>query len=208
MGLYISNINVNDNETFINQAPFSFDLSVMDLYLSLASGSTLLSLDKSMIANFKELFLNLSKSKISIWVSTPSFAEMCLADSSFNNNILPNLKLMLFCGETLVNSCASKLHKRFPGIRIINTYGPTEANVAITAIDIDEEMSNMESALPVGYVKEDCNIFIVNNEGNEVPDGEKGEIVIAGSSVSIGYFNNELATKKAFSTVKINGGFQ
>ena len=43
-------------ETFLNQAPFSFDLSVMDLYGSLATGGTLYSITRGEIANFKALF--------------------------------------------------------------------------------------------------------------------------------------------------------
>lgn len=201
--------------TFLNQAPFSFDLSVMDLYLSLYSGSTLYSIDKEMIGSLKQLFNNFKVSGIDIWVSTPSFAEMCLADSSFNSKLLPNLKLMLFCGETLTNNCVKKLYERFENIKVINTYGPTETTVAITGIEVDKTLCDNKNPLPVGYVKEDCKILIVKesngqikNDGanlmfgekkyNILPQGEKGEIVISGKSVSPGYLNNEEVTKKVF----------
>ncbi|HTC13040.1 MAG TPA: AMP-binding protein, partial [Chthoniobacterales bacterium] len=65
-------------ETFLNQAPFSFDLSVMDIYLSLATAGTLFSLEKGHIANLKSLYLALRKSEATTWVSTPTFAQMCL----------------------------------------------------------------------------------------------------------------------------------
>lgn len=195
---------IDDNTVFMNQAPFSFDLSVMDLYLSLSNGCTLFSISKESIANMKTLFDNFKDSNISIWVSTPSFAEMCLVDSSFNSNLLPNLKEFLFCGEVLTNSCAARLKERFKDSRVINTYGPTEATVAITSVEVDDEINKI-SPLPVGKVKSDCKIFIMDEEGKEVPEGEKGEVVIVGDSVSTGYYNNKAITDKSFGIMNLNG---
>ena len=74
---------VEGGETFLNQAPFSFDLSVMDLYLSLTTGGTLYSVTRREIADFKSLFLALDAAPLTAWVSTPSFAQLCLAERSF-----------------------------------------------------------------------------------------------------------------------------
>jgi D-alanine--poly(phosphoribitol) ligase subunit 1 len=65
-------------EVFLNQAPFSFDLSVMDLYCSLAAGGTLFSISRDLIENPKNLYRALAISGVTTWVSTPSFAQMCL----------------------------------------------------------------------------------------------------------------------------------
>jgi D-alanine--poly(phosphoribitol) ligase subunit 1 len=204
-GLSLSDFNEDGQCVFMNQAPFSFDLSVMDLYLALASGSTLFSIDKQMVINLKSLFEYLKKSNISVWVSTPSFAEMCLADKSFNKELLPNLKLFLFCGETLSNKCAKNLHERFQDSKVINTYGPTEATVAVTSVEICSDICDTQDPLPVGVVKDDCKILILDEQGTHAPEGVKGEIVIAGDSVSIGYYKNQPSTIKAFSKLQLNG---
>ena len=80
---------------YLNQAPFSFDLSVMDLYMSLASGSCLYMLDKQTQQSYRLLFEALRESGAQVWVSTPSFADMCLADASFCDSLLPELELFL-----------------------------------------------------------------------------------------------------------------
>lgn len=186
----------------LNATPFSFDLSVMDMYISLACGGTLFSIDKKMIANTKELFANLQKSGISVCVCTPSFADMCLADSRFNEELLPQLTCFLFCGETLTNRTAAELLARFPSVRVVNLYGPTEATVSVTAVEIDRQVCSLSSPLPVGKCKGDCEILIMNEDGVLLPDQKQGEIVIAGDSVSIGYYNNPENTAKAFFTYK------
>ncbi len=202
------------NEVFLNQAPFSFDLSVMDLYMSLSTGGTLWSVDKDEISNPKELFASFAKSQTSVWVSTPSFAEVCLLDRSFNETLLPNVKHFLFCGEILTHDCASKLTQRFPRASVENLYGPTEATVAVTTLTITPDILSAFNPLPVGRVKPDAQVLICDTDQlsaqiasgkgilphrpEELSEGKVGELIIAGPNVSVGYLNNPEQTSKAF----------
>lgn len=190
--------------SFINQAPFSFDLSVMDLYLSLYTGGTLWVLTKKVQSNMKFMFDILKESKADVWVSTPSFADVCLSDQEFCNELLPNLKEFLFCGEVLTNVTVSKLHKRFPTVKVVNTYGPTESTCAITNITITKSINKRIAPLPVGKPKKGTWLNIIDEKGNVLKDAEKGELVIIGDSVSIGYFNNKELTEKKFGIIIIN----
>ena len=135
---------------FLNQAPFSFDLSVMDLYPCLVTGGTLVSVRAADVAVPKRLFALLERSGISTWVSTPSFARFCLAEPSFGETMLPRLRRLLFCGETLPPAVARQLLDRFPRAAVWNTYGPTEATVATTSVRIDRELLARDGPLPVG----------------------------------------------------------
>lgn len=183
---------------FMNQAPFSFDLSVMDLYTSLVSGGTLWCVDKKTQKETGALLEYLHSGNINYWVSTPSFAEMCLADMSFDEKLLPGLRAFLFCGEKLTNETAGRLRNRFKSAKILNTYGPTESTVAVTEVVIDDEMISSKEALPIGSVKPGTEIRIVKEDGTLAEDGEKGEILIYGNTVSSGYFNDVVRTDKAF----------
>ncbi|MCL4529694.1 MAG: D-alanine--poly(phosphoribitol) ligase subunit DltA [Chloroflexi bacterium] len=189
-------------ETFLNQAPFSFDLSVMDLYSSLASGGTLFSLTKDQISEPKLLYQTLAESNVSVWVSTPSFARLCLAEPTFNEKMIPTARKFWFCGETLAPEVASGLLNRFPKAEVWNTYGPTEATVATTSIRIDQDVLARYNPLPVGRAKPDSEVQILV-DGNPAPVGERGEIVIAGKNVSIGYIHRPDLTSRAF--YEVNG---
>src|ERR1700739_3623102 len=99
-------------EVFLNQAPFSFDLSVMDLYCSLATGGTLFSISRDLLASPKLLYRARASSGITTWVSTPSFAEMCLVEQTFGGSLLPRVRRFLFCGEILLPETARLLLDR------------------------------------------------------------------------------------------------
>ena len=189
---------VKAGEVFLNQAPFSFDLSVMDVFGSLVSGGTLASITKEELSNLKALYLRLVDSGVTTWVSTPSFAQMCLIEKGFNAGMLPAMKRFLFCGETLAPETASQLLERFPAAEVWNTYGPTEATVATTSVRVDKELLQAFSPLPVGYEMPGTRVAVVDETGAEVPEGERGELVIAGPNVSPGYLRRPELTEKAF----------
>ncbi|MEG0249438.1 MAG: D-alanine--poly(phosphoribitol) ligase subunit DltA [Peptostreptococcus sp.] len=182
----------------MDQPAYSFDLSVSQLYPGITNGACLYSLSKKIVADFRSLFTEMKKSNMEVWVSTPSFAGMCLADKDFDENLLPNLRKMLFIGEVLPVEVAKKLYERFPKIEVINGYGPTEATVGISHVVIEDKHINSGDSLPVGVPMPNCTIKILDEDGNEVKQGEKGEISIIGPSVSKGYYKNEEKTKKSF----------
>lgn len=176
-------------EIILNQANFSFDLSVSDLYLSLISGSEHFILENRSNLDFAEMFKQLKLSNATIAIMTPSFADLLCLDKSFGQNLMPNLRTILFCGETLLNTTVEKLYSRFDNIRIINSYGPTECTFAVTSIEITKDFANKEN-IPVGKPKKDVEIIIVDDEKNKLKDGKMGEILIAGESVADGYLRN------------------
>lgn len=199
-------LNIDGSEKVImNQAAYSFDLSVTTIYPGLTHGATLFSLSKKTLADYKELFRQFASSDMAIWVSTPSFAGVCITESTFNEKMLPKLESMIFIGEVLPKNLAKELMERFPKTRIINGYGPTEATVAISANDVTYEMIEDSKSLPVGVVMDTTKVRIIDENGKDVADGEKGEIAIIGKSVSKGYFKNEQKTNEVFYYDEFNG---
>jgi D-alanine--poly(phosphoribitol) ligase subunit 1 len=189
---------ITPGETFLNQAPFSFDLSVMDVFGSLLTGGTLACVTKEELGNLKLLYQRLAESGVTCWVSTPSFAQMCMIEKGFRSEMLPDLRRFLFCGETLAPETASQLLERFPTVEVWNTYGPTEATVATTSVRIDRAMLEKYSPLPVGYPMSGTQVLAVDEQGESVAEGERGEILIAGPNVSPGYLGRPDLNAKVF----------
>lgn len=191
----LSDFNLPEHPSFLVQAPYSFDLSVMSLYPALTSAGKLVVLPHHITQNFAQLFMTLPKMQFNIWVSTPSFAQMCFLDKTFDGEHHPDLTHFLFCGEELPHTEAAMLKKKFPKSHIFNTYGPTETTVAVTQVEITDEILQKYDRLPIGKVKEDTEITIDKSKGDK--PGE-GELIISGPSVSKGYLNNPEKTEAAF----------
>lgn len=180
----------NAADVFINVALFSFDLSVYELLTFAALGATILLNDKS-TTDKPELFLNrIEKYKGTIWVSTPSYSF--IYSRIENSSIDETLKYFLFCGEILPNQLAKALKSSFKKTKILNTYGPTEATVATTLIEITDEIIEKYNPLPVGFPKAESQILI-----------QEDEIVIVGKNVSLGYLNRADLNEQKF--LKIDG---
>ena len=183
----------------LNQAQFTFDLSVADFYYTLYTGCTLeLSMEGCPISD--------CGSRAQLAVMTPSFADCCLLDERFAAKTLPCLQTIFFCGEPLRGSTVRRLWRRFPGLRIINAYGPTEATCAVTAVEITPELAK-EERLPIGYrhgeavtVTLEQQDSITLQAGSTADDdsvsgeqfhGRSGRITLQGQSVAAGYLGGE-----------------
>jgi D-alanine--poly(phosphoribitol) ligase subunit 1 len=178
---------IERGEIFLNQAPFSFDVSAMDLYCSLATGGTVFSISRDLLASPKLLYQALANSNVTTWVSTPSFAEMCLIERTFNRALLQHVRRFLLCGEILLPVTVRLLLDRFPGAEIWNLYGPTEITVVTTSVRIDRDILQKYSTLPIGYPMPGTELFVIDENRNRLPPGSRGEIVVKGPNVSPGY---------------------
>jgi D-alanine--poly(phosphoribitol) ligase subunit 1 len=177
-------------KVWMNHAILSFDLSVFEIWNSIATGGTIVALDSASNRNIRAAFRDLADNNAQIWVSTPSYADLCLLDRRFSDETIPTLEDFVFCGEVLGHRTAQSLKERFPRARVWNLYGPTEATCATTGIEITSEILRTHNALPVGQVKPGTQIHL-----------DEGEIVISGINVSTGYMNRpELTAEKFFET--------
>lgn len=186
------------SEVFLNQAPFSFDLSVMDLFGALSTGGALFSVRREWREDPAQLPARLAASGVTVWVSTPSFAQLCLFNESFSSAILPHLRKFLFCGEVLAPETAAQLLDRFPAAEVWNFYGPTETTVAVTSVRIQKTMLAAGETLPVGRAMPGARIVTLDENGQPTPEGARGEISIGGPMVSPGYLGRPDLTERAF----------
>lgn len=184
----------NENDVFMNQAPFTFDVSLCDVLNSFSLGGTLV-LNSTDIVKDQESFLSrIKKYNCSVWTSTPSFAFLFLRHPQFKQEMIPSLKTFLFMGEELPNRTCSILKTSFKNSRILNAYGPTEATIVTTLVEITDDVIKKYPSLPIGYPMPASELTIEKTS----PESKEGELIIVGDHVSTGYFQNEEFTKQKF----------
>ena len=160
----------------LNNASFSFDLSVADLFYSLCNGHTLVAYSFNVVNDYDKIFEVYKKERIVFSVLTPTIAKLTLLNPNFNANNYPYLECLYFCGEQLDKSLVNKLIGAFPKIKILNAYGPTEATSAVSMIRIKKNMLDKDY-LPVGEVDKSATDIEIKSK----------EILLKGKSVFNGY---------------------
>lgn len=166
-----------DRSVILNQASFSFDLSVADFYYALTNGYTLTAIEHGV--EYSEIYKIIREHRVNLAVMTPTFMKLCLADTDFRSEKYPDLECVYFCGETLDSRLVRRIRERFPDLTVLNAYGPTEATSAVSLVEISGELEERD-ILPVGRVGEFATDVIL----------EDGEIVLRGASVFGGYLGH------------------
>jgi D-alanine--poly(phosphoribitol) ligase subunit 1 len=183
------------NDVLMNQAPFSFDVSLCDVLNAFVQGATLVLSSGEQVKD-QDGFLNrLAETSCSVWTSTPSFLYLFLRHEHFHAGNLPAINTFLFMGEELPNRTCGLLKQLFPNARIMNAYGPTEATIVTTLVEITEEIISNYPLLPIGYAMPGSTLLIDKSESG----AKEGELIIVGDHVSIGYYKRpELNEEKFF----------
>jgi D-alanine--poly(phosphoribitol) ligase subunit 1 len=180
--------NFNSKDVFINTALLSFDLSVFEVMTFGKLGATIILNNKKQCSDPNQLMDRIENNKGTVWISTPSFA---LTYSRIEDvQQMKSIHTFLFCGEVLPHPLAKKLLENFSNSKVINTYGPTEATVATTIVNITPEILDKYNPLPVGKSKMDSQLLIENDE-----------IIIVGPNVSVGYVKNEKLNEEKFTII-------
>ncbi|KAL8768501.1 MAG: hypothetical protein Q9209_005292 [Squamulea sp. 1 TL-2023] len=165
-------------------AAYSFDMSVVDMLMTLVGGGCVCIPSEEMRLN--SLADTMRHMRVGCTVMTPSVAQI------IKSAVLPDLKTLIFGGEAISRD---HLEGWSPNVRIINGYGPGEASVCVAgdaSIDCPSRIGKAISSV----------VWITNEFSHKqlAPVGTVGEILIEGPLLARGYLNNP--TKTALSFIK------
>jgi D-alanine--poly(phosphoribitol) ligase subunit 1 len=188
---------IDSSSVFMNQAPFSFDVSLCDFIAAFGKGSTMILNDYAILKSGAGFLERLKTYAATTLVCTPSFVLIYLSVPEFNAEQFPAINQFVFMGEELPVNTVKKIKQKFPAAKIVNAFGPTEATVVVTYIEMtDAVLAEYPKALPIGSCRPNAEILILNKD-EETGIGELG---LVGTNLSIGYFKDEEKTNTAFIT--------
>ncbi len=193
----LSTFNPTCVDVFSSFAPLHFDLSVFDIFVSVAAGGCLYLLPTCINNNPRAIVDWLSKNKITYMYSVPSLWVSILNYANVEAQSLMELKHILFAGEVFPPKYLKQLMNILSHSNFYNLYGPTETNVCMF-YKVQNEADIWDRPVPIGSACANTQIIVLNDNGEEVSEGEAGELLVRGSIVSKGYYRDEEQTRKVF----------
>ncbi len=182
-------------EVTLALAAFTFDVSVLEEFVPLGHGQTvvLATMDQIMDAQqMKELILN---NNVTAMTCTPTYMLNLTEIESFAPAIR-NLRNIDVGSEAFPPVLYEKLSAINPDLYIDNSYGPTECSVTSTF----KELHSAED-ITIGYPLSNVKIATLDREGRLQVPGALGELVIMGAGVGRGYVGREDLNKRNFITL-------
>jgi acyl-coenzyme A synthetase/AMP-(fatty) acid ligase/acyl carrier protein len=173
----------------------SFDVSVYEIFSTLATGATLHIVPESLRADAPGFVRWLHAAGITSGY-IPPFAVRELADW-VNHNGAMTLRRMLVGVEPIPEPVLADIAGSSPQLRIINGYGPTEAAICATLCDIDAQMRRERNA-PIGLPVANTKLYVVDAEMRRVHAGVPGELLIGGIGLARGYLHRPDLTAERF----------
>ncbi|MBT8232048.1 MAG: amino acid adenylation domain-containing protein [Bacteroidia bacterium] len=187
-------LSLSEDSSFASVSALTTDLGNTQIFPVFMHGASLNFIKSDLITNSTWLSNYLEMNPVDCIKMVPSHLSTLLkTENGFN--ILPK-NLLILGGEKVNSELIIKIRNKRPNLRIINHYGPTETTIGIITHEIKEVQEN--SIIPIGKVLDNNCVFIVDKNSRIVPDGIKGEILICGNNVGLGYQNNKALTNKQF----------
>jgi amino acid adenylation domain-containing protein len=186
------------DDLFLSHAPFHFDLSIFDLFLSCRNAATLMVVGECLAREPARLGEFLKAQPVSVWYSAPSILALLTEHGGLDRPGFIAPRLVLFAGEVFPIRPLRRLRQLWPGSNFWNLYGPTETNVCTAHRIPDSIPEDRTEPYPIGAVCPPLRARLVDEEGQGVPPGTLGELLIAGPGVTRGYFGQPELTASAF----------
>lgn len=178
-----------------NHAPYNFDLSTFDIFSAVRAGATMCPVPERVKMFPYQLATFVAQERISIWYSVPSALVMMQLRGQLPEHDLSALRHIIFAGEVMPMPALKSLVKLIPSADWTNLYGPTETNVC-TYYSVRNKDTLSIPSLPIGRPIRDTREWIVGPDGRDVADGESGELLIAGPTLTTGYANDAELTRE------------
>ena len=193
---YIGNV---ENDIILNVLPLSFDYGLYQVLMAFLFGGTVV-LEKSFLYPYR-ILEKVVEEKVTGFPLVPTMAALLLQMEDLSKFNFSHLRYMTNTAAALPVAYIRKLQSIFPQVKIFSMYGLTECK-RVSYLPPDQVDKRPDS---VGIPIPNEEVFVVDGNGNEVPPGEVGELVIRGSNVMQGYWNAPEETAKKYRPGRYRG---
>ena len=188
---------VSRGSVSLSMAAMTFDVSVLEEFIPLTNGLTAVIASDEEILNPVMLGDLILKNGVDIMTTTPTYLSNMI-DLPQLREAASRIKVFDVGAEAFPPALYDKIRTVNPDAYIMNGYGPTETTISCT-MKVITDSKNITIGAPNGNVQ----VYVVDKENKILPDGETGELVVAGLGVGRGYINLPEKTAEVF--ISLNG---
>lgn len=197
------NLQIDESDKCLQMSELTFDVSITSFLLPLLKGACVYTIPKGKI-KYSYIYELMEDHQLTVVSLVPSVLNYL--HKYFDEIYLPNVKYSILTAEALPVNLANEWSKCVPNAQIINLYGPTENTIWSTYYDFKSYDSNQSynGILAIGKAMYGTETIIIDEENNLLVNGEKGELCLAGTQLTTGYWKNEEKNKEAFFYIEYN----
>src|SRR5690606_9067034 len=164
---------------------------------ALALGGTTAIYPQELVLEVERFLEEVIEDGVTLLEVVPSYLAVMLDVLVQTRAELPSLRHLLITGETIKPDLARRWLELYPGIQIVNAYGPAEAADDISQYVTGQLPEGMET-VPIGKPLANFNLYVVDEQLELCPVGVYGEICVSGIGVGRGYIHDPERTGQAF----------
>jgi amino acid adenylation domain-containing protein len=184
----ISTLPVHDKEQVCSIAPFHFDLSIFDLYVTITVGGTIHLATEEMMKEPALLAHFIYQSSITCIYATPTTLSLLALYGKEYTAKCTSLRVVMYAGELFSPHALDLIRRLWPQSRLFNLYGPTETNVC-TYHELLPEENIFDGVTPavIGQACSHCTLMIIDRDGDR--GGMEGNLLVSGPGITDGYWS-------------------
>ncbi|GAA3086107.1 AMP-binding protein [Streptomyces roseofulvus] len=192
-------IPLDASTVFLQAAPLPWDGLSLELWAPLLNGGRCVLLGRDHMALDTAVLRTVVDQGVnSLWLTSSLFNVLSEEDL----DAFSRLRLLLVGGERVSPAHVRQVVRAFPGLRIVNGYGPAESTIFTTThvirpCDVDEDATE----IPIGVPVPRTGVRLIDEAGAVVAPGETGEIAVSGDGLALCYLDDPEATDRAFTVV-------
>lgn len=196
----IAEMRPSEEDRLANHAPFHFDLSVLDLYVAMAVGASVVLIPHTLAYAPRRLVELAEHYRVTLWYSVPSVLVMMLDQGGLAEAAgRLSLRLVNFAGEPFPLKHLQRLRACLPAARLLNLYGPTETNVC-TFYEVKSLAPDRTTPVPIGSACSGARVWAERGDGEAARPGEQGELMVEGPTLMLGYWGHPAHGARPYAT--------
>ncbi|MFE6615321.1 amino acid adenylation domain-containing protein [Amycolatopsis sp. NPDC057786] len=183
---------VGPDDVFLQFAPAAFDASTLEFWGALLNGGKLVVAPAGELRPADVAAL-VRKEKITVlWLTAGLFHQVIETAAQD----LTGLRILIAGGDVLSPSHVDRAIEALPSTTVLNGYGPTENTTFTCCAVLDRPVGTR--SVPIGHAITGTRVYLLDEHGAPVPDGELGQIHAAGLGLAHGYLGAPSATADRF----------